>query len=1047
MRFFVTLVIASLLPSLVIADPITATIVGAAISGGLAAASGAVVLGLTGTALGIAVFATNVALGFISSSLQPKPKIPNLQGFSSEAIDRLQQFRQPIASWRKIYGEVRVSGPLTFIETTDSNKDLHLIVTIASHEVDGLGPYFLNDEVITEDMINQSTRAVTAGRYSGQLSIFKSLGNEAGGVQPFPELVTATTGWTNNHTQTGRAKLYFRFTHDVDVYPNGIPNISVWVRGRKVADPRSSSTLSWTTNPPLAIRDYMVTSTVDAGMGVTTLEFDDTFTNSAANASEEIVSTKAIAHTVISVDTTNDEILLSVGSDNEVCRFQTGDRVKWDTTGSAPGGLTINTDFFMIVETQRGHVDVTSRSDTVANPDTAGFLGGVINSAILNNSLSNSTTGATNFIVRPKVKLATTYANAVAGTAINITTTGTGSQGVGKTGEPRYTLNGVIEVDRKPKDILDDMLTSMVGRLTYTAGVWRLRAGAFTQPSLLLDEGDIISPIELQTKASRRERFNSVKGIYVSPLNLDQPADYPPVTNSTFISEDNGEQRFREFDLPFTTRPHTAMRLAKIELERHRQMLNPVFICTLKALQVEAGDVVQITNSRFGWITKAFEIVEWELIPVGDEPVLGVKMSLRETDSSVFDFNSGEETRVDPAPNSNLPNAFDISDPSGLTIVEELYDTRTSSGVKARAIVIWNESETGFVDHYVLQIQQTEDKDGNTITQSFRTIFDGNGLEHQAEDLEPGKYNFQVKAVNQLGVSSNFIQKLNIEVLGLLTAPQEPQNFTILAIGGLAQLRWDLPSDLDVRIGGVVRIRHHDSQDETAIWNNARKVGDEIPGLTTTVNLPLIPGTYLAKTRDSSGVFSSAAASQATKQATVISFTTFSTIVEQSAFTGTFASTVKDGNIIKLTSGTLIDDYPLIDTVDSWDEQGGIAEDGTYDFAVKFDFGSVVTRRLTSKVKFTSVNITDLIDSRLSLIDTWIDIDGDNTGQVDCQIWERHTDDNPITASAGQFSPYNRLESGEFTVRGFQFQARLSTEDTDFNVHVSTLEVTADTPN
>ena len=77
----------------------------------VAAASAAIVAG--GITFGVVgVFVATLALGFVSAALAPKPKIPNLAGFSAEARDRIQQVRQPITARRVVYGEVRVSGPL-----------------------------------------------------------------------------------------------------------------------------------------------------------------------------------------------------------------------------------------------------------------------------------------------------------------------------------------------------------------------------------------------------------------------------------------------------------------------------------------------------------------------------------------------------------------------------------------------------------------------------------------------------------------------------------------------------------------------------------------------------------------------------------------------------------------------------------------------------------------------------------------------------------------------------------------------------------------------
>ena len=78
--------------------------------------------------------------------------------------------------------------------------------------------------------------------------------------------------------------------------------------------------------------------------------------------------------------------------------------------------------------------------------------------------------------------------------------------------------------------------------------------------------------IQLTTKQSRRDTFNTVKGIFTSDEADFQPTDYPMVTSSTFTDED-GEVVFADIDLPFTKSSVMAQRIAKITLFKNRQQL------------------------------------------------------------------------------------------------------------------------------------------------------------------------------------------------------------------------------------------------------------------------------------------------------------------------------------------------------------------------------------------------------------------------------------------------------------------------------------------
>lgn len=63
--------------------------------------------------------------------------------------------------------------------------------------------------------------------------------------------------WTSDHTVTGQAGFIGIAEYDTDAFPNGMPNISVVMRGAKLYDPRTGAT-AWSENPALMCR-YVAT--------------------------------------------------------------------------------------------------------------------------------------------------------------------------------------------------------------------------------------------------------------------------------------------------------------------------------------------------------------------------------------------------------------------------------------------------------------------------------------------------------------------------------------------------------------------------------------------------------------------------------------------------------------------------------------------------------------------------------------------------------------------------------------------------------------------
>ena len=154
--------------------------------------------------------------------------------------------------------------------------------------------------------------------------------------------------------------------------------------------------------------------------------------------------------------------------------------------------------------------------------------------------------------------------------------------------------------------------------------------------SLDLNEDDLRSGISVSTRHSRRNNFNTVKGTFRGLESQWQTTDYPQVSSAAFLAADNGQESVVDIDLPFTDNSVEARRIALISLERNRQQLTVNASFGLKTLQVQVGDNIRLTNSRFGWTNKEFEVVSWSF-GLTDGLDLQTQMTLRETAESVYD--------------------------------------------------------------------------------------------------------------------------------------------------------------------------------------------------------------------------------------------------------------------------------------------------------------------------------------------------------------------------------------------------------------------------
>ena len=692
-------------------------------------------LGLGAIATGILIgAAVSFTLTVISRALTPDARedSANRGGWRN----RIFQSRNPTAPRDIIYGELRKSGIVVYQEVTEDGKFLHTVIALGTGEVDSIPVVFLDDYPIYADELGaDGVTNASVLKYMGHVRIKKYLGSP--GQVADPDLVTESDGhWTSDHRMAGISYIYIRLQFNREVF-TGEPAISAWIKG-KVRDPRNTLAAQFNTNPAAIFKDYVTKDVRDMGVGFGSGDIEDTVLNATANVCDEFVQVDPVAYTVAT--TSGDAVFLTAAEKGFL--LQTGDRVTF-------GGATRYVVFY--------------------KP----FL-----------SESNEMHG---------IRLATSYLNAIAGIAAALPAS---SGTVTKVAEPRYTASGIIDSSRTPRDNMAEILSSMGGKAVYTQGKWKVRAAVYNPPILEYDESDIVSQISLQTKHSLRERFNAVKGQYVSPVNLGVPAEYPQIKNSFYQNEDGGSRIFSVLDLPFTSRPHTAQRLAKIELEKHRQSIVFKASFKLSGLAVQPTDTIFLTIPRLGWDRKVFEVVEWEFVGKDDSngvPVFTVDMTLQETASGVYDWNMGEETTVDLAPNTTFGNP--LSPVTGITIDFEVTIGEDGTAY-TRMRICWDPHPSPAIASYSVEYRRSGDI----------TWTPAGSVNHPAvciivEPVEPGvAYEVRVRARSFTGLDSPYGYFTSTGVMGDRTAPGDPTAITLDPTPGGYNAMWDNPDDLDLDV-------------------------------------------------------------------------------------------------------------------------------------------------------------------------------------------------------------------------------------------------------
>jgi hypothetical protein len=300
---------------------------------------------------------------------------------------------------------------------------------------------------------------------------------------------------------------------------------------------------------------------------------------------------------------------------------------------------------------------------------------------------------------------------------------------------------------------------------------------------------------------------NAVKGVFVSEKSEWQPTDFPPQTSTTYYAQDNSIRYWRDVVLPMTTSSSAAQRLARIELQRARQEVTFTARFRLDAMQVRAGDTVMVTLSKFGWSAKVFEVIEWHFVADGSPPQLAVEMTLRETASSVYDWNVSDEIEVDTTPTTTLPNPFTLGAPTNLTLTADGTTQLIQADGTAlpRIKVAWSAPSEEFIQSGGTVGIEYKDKTATTYL-TWSTVPGDQVLDYISSDVRIGTgYDVRIFGQSYFQIATSYVTA-SVTVAKDTTAPSAPTSLTAaVGTGKAVSLDWADNTEPDLSEYGIYR--------------------------------------------------------------------------------------------------------------------------------------------------------------------------------------------------------------------------------------------------
>lgn len=384
--------------------------------------------------------------------------------------------------------------------------------------------------------------------------------------------------------------------------------------------------------------------------------------------------------------------------------------------------------------------------------------------------------------------------------------------------QKRYTANGSFTLDSVPVEVLDEMRCAMAGCASYSMGLWEGHAGAASAPVLDLSVNDLRGSYKVRPRPSRARLYNAVKGTYISATDRWTETDFPPVTNPLYEGQDGGERIYKDVKLPFTTDPYAAQRIAKSDLERHRQGIVVEFPARIVGLKAKVWDVVRLSIAQQGWVQKQFRVVDKKISLFG-----GADLVLEEYSPAVYTWSTLDATTVDPAPDTSLPDPYRLDAPAGLALSSGTGELLIlgDGTVISRLKLSW----AAPADPSVRQAQVQYKKTADAVWQDSAPAPGGSGPVWLSPVEDGVSYEARVGFENGIGVKSAWTQAYPHVVIGKTEPPPDVGTFLVSAqADGTRQFSWSLAGTPPDLAGFLIRYK----PGAGAVWADMTPLHDNL---------------------------------------------------------------------------------------------------------------------------------------------------------------------------------------------------------------------------
>jgi predicted phage tail protein len=370
------------------------------------------------------------------------------------------------------------------------------------------------------------------------------------------------------------------------------------------------------------------------------------------------------------------------------------------------------------------------------------------------------------------------------------------------------------------------------------------------------------------------------------------------------------------------------------------------------------------------WIIESSDLLTsfWRVIGIKEEKNFLYTVEAISHNPAKYEYIEADEplvkrdtTNLNVLPDApSAPEIVVVARADGSSVSEVQYESNGRIAVK----IAFRWQGVDGIDRYKVRWRHEDD---NFVTEII------NNTIIEILDVKRGTYVIQVQSISASGVVFSLpVEGTPYSVVGLTDEPSDITNLTLIPVSEtLAVLSWQEVSDLDVRLGGRIIIRH-DPRSAGASWQTSNKIVDGVSGASTQKQVPLLAGTYFVKAQDYLGNRSHNAASFVTSLPESTKRLNVKTWSEETAFSGEKinSSLTKVGDNLKLKPNLYVQLGEVLpsESPENKREYTGYCErfyfDGDeqaeYVFTTTYDFGH-------SGVQYDAVLRKEVISNSLSI--------------------------------------------------------------------------------